>query len=50
MSKETEKKSGQQNPEQPYDVSSGSSETAPEILDPETALEPVSGERATRLW
>ncbi len=44
MSKETEKKSGQQNPEQPYDVSSGSSENAPEILDPETALEPVSGE------
>ena len=44
MSKETEKKSGQPNPEQPYDVSSGSSETTPEILSTETALEPVSGE------
>jgi molecular chaperone GrpE len=44
MSKETEKKSGQQNPEQPYDVSSGSSETTPEILSPESALEPVAGE------
>ena len=44
MSKETDKKSGQQNPEQPYDVSSGSSETNPEILSPEVALEPVAGE------
>jgi molecular chaperone GrpE len=45
MSKETEKKSAQPNPEQPYDVSSGSSKTeTPEILDPAPALEPVAGD------
>jgi molecular chaperone GrpE len=43
MNKE-EKKSGQKNPEQPYDVSSGDSAETPEILSPEAALEPVSGE------
>jgi molecular chaperone GrpE (heat shock protein) len=44
MNKEADKKSGQQNPEQPYDVTSGTSAETPEILNPETALEPVSGE------
>jgi molecular chaperone GrpE len=43
MNKEAEKKDGQQIPEQPYDVSSGSSAETPEILNPEPALEPVPG-------
>ncbi len=42
MSKDAEKQSGQQQPEQPYDVSN--SDANPEVLSPEAALEPVSGE------